>query len=242
MTDVTPSGFSPDLPPPSQGAGDVTDLDLSPPASLSLPLWRSLLLNLMDRVSPEKLPPLRLTSRPVDVGLLIGDLVSLPWYRTVFSSIGDVVAPETLPPLQLESRPVEVGELIGDQLGHGWWTSLAGNLRDRLAAGHAAPLHLTAKAVDPGGWSGWLQLPRWSSVIDAPKVFLADPPKAASTPPAPTARAGLTASPVAPLDPQLVLLEKQMRHDLRLAHVREALWLSLLAGEVAFLLVALLRG
>ena len=213
-----------------------------PPASLGLPLWRSLLLNLIDRVSPEKLPPLRLTSRPVDVGLLIGDLVSLPWYRTVFSNIGEVVAPETLPPLQLESRPIEVGELIGDQLEHGWWTSLAENLRDRLAAGRAAPLHLTAKAVDPGGWSGWLQLPRWSSVIDTPKVFLADPPKAASPQPLPIPRASLAPSPAAALDPELVLLERRLRHDLRLAHVREVLWLSVFAGEVAYLLLGLLRG
>jgi hypothetical protein len=242
MTNITPSGSSPDLASQSQRAGDFADLDFSPPASLSLPLWRSLLLNLMDRVSPEKPPPLRLTSRPVNVGLLVGDLVSLPWYRTVFSNIGDVVAPETLPPLQLESRPLEVGELIGDQLGHAWWTSLAGNLRDRLAASRAAPLHLTAKAVDPGGWSGWLQLPRWSSVIDAPKVFLADPPQTARPQPPATASAGLAPPLAVPPDPELVLLERQLRHDLRLAHVREVLWLSVLAGEVAFLLVGLLRG
>ena len=91
---------SSDMSAQSWAADDYTDLDFSPPASLNLPLWRSLLLNLMDRFSPDKLPPLRLTSRPVDVVLRVCDLVSLPWYRTVFSNIVDVVAPETLPPLQ----------------------------------------------------------------------------------------------------------------------------------------------
>ena len=48
-------------------------IDLLPPASLTQPLWKSLLTNLRDTFAPEKLPPLELTSRPVNVGLLLGD-------------------------------------------------------------------------------------------------------------------------------------------------------------------------
>src|SRR5216683_225242 len=96
-------------------------LDLLPPASLTQPLWRSLIGNLRDTFAPEKLPPLQLTSRPVNVGLLLGDRLSLPWFRTVFTNIGDVISPETLPPLELESTSVDVGELITAQLRHFWF-------------------------------------------------------------------------------------------------------------------------
>ncbi len=213
------------------------ELDLLPPPSLSLPLWRSLLIEVMDRLSPEKLPPLYLTCKPLDVGMLLGDLVDLPWYRTVFSNIGDVVAPETLPPLQLESRPVDVGELIGDQLDHGWWTSLLETLRDKIGSHRVPPLRLTSTPVNPDGLQGWLQLPSWSSVIEGPKVFLPDVQpavRAASPPDAPVESA--PPSP-APIDPQLVLLERQLRHDLRRARLREALWISILAAEVVYLVV-----
>ena len=82
----------------------MVDLDLSPPEGLTISLWRSLLLNIIDRVAPERLPPLELTSKPVDVGLMFGDLLELPWYRTVFSNLADVISPDMLPPLQLESQ------------------------------------------------------------------------------------------------------------------------------------------
>ena len=100
----------------------MVDLDLSPPEGLTISLWRSLLLNIIDRVAPERLPPLELTSKPVDVGFMFGDLLELPWYRTVFSNLADVISPDMLPPLQLESKPVDLGELLGDDLAHGWWT------------------------------------------------------------------------------------------------------------------------
>ena len=64
------------------------ELDLLLPASVTGPLWKSLLRNLRDRFFPEKLPPLQLTSRPVNTGMLIGDAVSLPWYRTVLRTWG----------------------------------------------------------------------------------------------------------------------------------------------------------
>src|SRR5271157_2414201 len=84
----------------------MVDLDLSPPEGLTVSLWRSLLLNFIDHVAPQRLPPLELTSKPVDVGLLAGDLLELPWYRTIFSNLADVISPDILPPLQLDSRPV----------------------------------------------------------------------------------------------------------------------------------------
>src|SRR5712692_760559 len=107
-------------------------VDLLPPASLTQPLWKSLLSYLRYTFAPEKLPPLELTSRPVNVGLLLGDRLSLPWFRTVFTNLGDVISPETLPPLELESTSVDVGELITDQLSHFWLGSLLRNLADRV--------------------------------------------------------------------------------------------------------------
>src|ERR1035437_1389370 len=101
----------------------MAELDFSPPEELIVPLWRSLLLNVLDRLSPERLPPLQLTSKPVDVGILVGDLVDLPWYRTVFTNLGDVISPETLPPLELESRPVDVGEITSDRMLESWWAT-----------------------------------------------------------------------------------------------------------------------
>ncbi len=62
-------------------------LDLLPPASLTQPLWRSLVGNLRDTFAPEKLPPLELTSRPVNVGLLLGDRLSLPTSKPILDII-----------------------------------------------------------------------------------------------------------------------------------------------------------
>ncbi|MGO9520220.1 MAG: hypothetical protein ACLPND_24550, partial [Candidatus Korobacteraceae bacterium] len=75
----------------------MLDLDISPPEELTVSLWRSLLLNVIDRVAPQRLPPLELTSKPVEVGILFGDLLELPWYRTVFSNLSDVISTDTLP-------------------------------------------------------------------------------------------------------------------------------------------------
>ncbi len=152
------------------------EFDFSPPEELTISLWRSLLLNVLDRLSPERLPPLQLTSKPVDVGILVGDLVDLPWYRTVFTNLGDVISPETLPPLELESRPVDVGELLGDDLSRGWWDTLMASLRDRLAPEKLPPLDLTSQPVAVFGAESSLQILDWSTLISTPKVFLKDAP------------------------------------------------------------------
>ncbi len=213
------------------------ELNLLPPAELTTPLWRSLLGNLRDRFLPQQLPPLAITSRPVDVGMLVGDLLNLPWYRTVFTNLGDVVTPETLPPLELESRPVDVGELIGDQLGRPWWSSLLRNLADAAAPERLPPLELTSKPVKPQSASEWLLVPAWSSVIDTPKVFL---PDRSLVLPA-RRRPFVPARPLAATgrDDAAFLrdLTKDKQRALRRAHLREALWISLAAAEVVFLVV-----
>src|SRR5271167_4590564 len=157
-------------------------LDLLPPASLTQPLWRSLVGNLRDTFAPEKLPPLVLTSRPVYVGLALGERLRLPWFRTVFTNIGDVSSQEILPPLELESQPVHVGELITDQLSHFWWGSLLRNLADRVAPETQPALQLTAKPVLDIIPKSWILLPLWSEVVDTPKVFYPDKPKTPDAP------------------------------------------------------------
>lgn len=210
------------------------DLDFSPPASLTLPLWRSLLANLLDRLAPEKLPPLQLTSRPVNVGMLVGDMVDLPWYRTVFTNLGDVISPEVLPPLELESRPVDVGELIADRLRHSWWSSLLGQLRDAVSPDRVPLLRLTSKPFNPPGMSGRLQVPSWSALLGTPKVFLPDAPKAASLSRTAAAVASAPAKPI-PVDPEVLRLERQLKRDLMRARLREAFWIGLLAAEAVVL-------
>ena len=220
----------------------MVDLDLSPPEGLDLPLWRSLLLNFIDRVAPERLPPLELTSKPVDVGILPGDLFELPWYRTIFSNLGDVISPETLPPLQLESRPVDVGELLGDDLAHGWWDSLLGNIRDRIAPEKLPPLPLTSHPVPAFGADVSLQILDWSSLISTPKVFLPD----AATESAPTttfeqAAPTATAPASAPIPAELLIARMRLTTDLGRTRFRRRIWIGLAAAEAVFLVVALFK-
>ena len=215
-----------------------------PKASLESALQvRSLLANLRDTFAPEKLPPLQLTSRPLDVGMLLGDRLAVPWYRTVFTNLGDVVSPETLPPLELESQPVDVGELIADQLSHLWLTSLLRNLADAVAPERWPALPLTSKPDESIMLSTMMLLPRWSSLIEGPKVFLPDAPKLRSS-------AGLPDRPVALPAPALPkpdtaqveflhLLEKDLRRDLRRSRLRVRLWMSLAAVLVVFMLASL---
>lgn len=212
-------------------------LDLLPPASLTQPLWKSLVGNLRDTFAPAKLPPLELTSRPVYVGLALGDRLRLPWFRTIFTNIGDVLSPEILPPLELESRPVDVGELITDQLSHFWWGSLLRNLADRVSPETLPALDLTAKPVLDIIPKSWILLPLWSEVVDTPKVFYPDTPR--------------TAEPVRPLNLQAVpdALEKQaafiveptaadLMRDIRRSRIRQRIWIGLATAQVVYMVLA----
>jgi len=223
--------FSEPVNPDSRASGTgERQLDLLLPESWNRPVWKSLLGNLRDTFAPEKLPPLRLTSRPVDVGMLAGDILSLPWYRTVFTNLGDVISPETLPPLDLESRPVDVGELIGDQMSHMWWTSLLRNLADAVAPERMPPLQLTSSPMEMGSASSQMQLPRWSSVISTPKVFLPDrikPAYSVTLPKAPPPKPD-------PAEVEFVhVLELDLKRDLRRSRLRQRLWVSLAFLELA---------
>jgi hypothetical protein len=216
-------------------ASDSHELELLLPENWNRPLRKRLLDHLRDTLSPEKLPPLHLTSRPVDVGMLAGDILSLPWYRTVFTNLGDVISPETLPPLQLESRSVDVGELIGDQMSHMWWSSLLRSLADVAAPERLPALQLTSAPMDdPSLTAGAMQLPRWSSVINTPKVFYPDKPKAAFV------QAPRAATPPPKPDPAEVefvhVLEADLKRDLRRSIFRQRLWISLAVIEVLALI------
>jgi len=213
------------------------ELDLSPPPGLTDGLFRSLIGNLRDRFAPEKLPPLVLTSRPVDVGVMLGDRIAAPWFKTVFRNISDVVSPEELPPLQLESVPIDVGELIGDELQHGWWTSLLRNLADRVAPERLPTLHLTSAPVHPIEASTELFTPLWSTLLTGPKVYDPATPQEAR-------RGGfnLQAEASAPervspmFAPEVRLATQSLKRDIRRGHIREALWVSCVVTQVAFLI------
>lgn len=208
-------------------------IDLLPPASLTQPLWKSLLSNLRDKFAPEKLPPLLLTSRPIDVGLLLGERLRLPWFRTVFTNIGDVISPETLPPLELESIPVDVGELITDQLSHFWFSSLLRNLADRLVPEKLPRLDLTSKPITNILPEGWILLPAWSEVISTPKVFYPDKPTPSTSSvrlPVP-ALATVPAVQEARKDPT----EAGLLRDLRRSRIRRGIWIAMAAAQAIYL-------
>ena len=216
------------------------DLDFAPPEELTLPLWRSLVLNVIDRVAPERLPPLQLTSKPVDVGLMVGDLMELPWYRTVFTNIADVVSPEMLPPLQLESHPIDVGELLGDSIARGWWDSLLGNVRDRISPERLPPLELTSDPVKAFEADTWLQIMDWSSLIDGPKVYLPDAPRVTAS----YSTEHVYEAPVvvaAPINPEMQVIEMQFKRDISRSRLRQKIWISLVAAEAVFLVVAIVK-
>src|SRR5277367_6513964 len=225
-------------PEPSSSAS-LPALDLLPPPSLTQPLWRSLVGNLRDTFAPEKLPPLQLTSRPVYVGLALGERLRMPWFRTVFSNIGDVISPEILPPLELESRPVDVGELITDQLSHFWWGSLLRNLADRVAPETQPTLNLTAKPILDIIPKSWILLPLWSEVVDTPKVFYPDKPKAADTRPLNLQPAALPAENMETLAIEPTAAD--LLRDIRRSRVRQRIWIGVVAVQILFM-VAMALG
>jgi hypothetical protein len=218
----------------------MNNLEFAPPEALTLPLWRSLVLNLADRVAPERLPPLQLTSKPMDVGLMLGDRLAAPWYRTVFTNIADVVAPQDLPPLELTSSPVDVGELLGDNMAHAWWYSLLGNLRDRLSPERLPELELTSEPFRAWEANTWLQVLDWSNLLDTPKVYLPD---------APRADVGYSASEpfvevpsaLPEIAPSIVAAQMQFKRDISRSRFRQKIWISLVAAEVAFLVFAVVK-
>ena len=212
-------------------------LDLLPPASLTQPLWRSLVGNLRDSFAPAKLPPLQLTSRPVYVGLALGDRLRLPWFRTVFTNIGDVLSPEILPPLELESRPVDVGELITDQLSHFWWGSLLRNLADRVSPETLPALDLTSKPVLDIIPKSWILLPLWSEVVDTPKVFYPDKPKSTEA----ARPLNLQAVPAALEKQEALIVEPtatDLMRDIRRSRIRQRIWIGLATAQVVYMVLA----
>jgi hypothetical protein len=213
--------------------------DFLPPKSLTMPLWKRLFTNALDRFSAEP-PPLHLTSHPVNLGMILGERLAMPWYRSVFTNLGDVISPETLPPLELQSQPEDVGELLGDQMSRPWYKSLIRNLADQVAPERLPALSISSKPTNPAMSSDYLLAPQWSALLDVPKLFYPDKPKDARpyypafnlTPvPAP-------AQPT-PLDPmrrqQIELLTRQKKRELKFAHIREAIWVSCVLTELAFL-------
>jgi hypothetical protein len=218
----------------------MNNLDFAAPDELTVSLWRSLVLNLADRVAPERLPPLQLTSKPMDVGLMLGDRLAAPWYRTVFTNIADVVAPQDLPPLELTSSPVDVGELLGDNVAHPWWHSLLGNLRDRLSPERLPALELTSEPFKPYEADTWLQILDWSSLLDTPKVYLPDAPSPTTT------YSVVETEPQVPvvvptINPDVVVAETQFKRDISRSRLRQKIWISLVAAEIAFLVFAIVK-
>jgi len=220
----------------------MNNLEFGPPDSLTVPLWRSLVLNIIDRVAPERLPPLQLTSKPAFVGVMLGDRLASPWFKTVFVNIADVVSPEVLPPLELTSTPIDVGELVGDDVAHPWWHSLLGQVRDRLSPERLPELEVTSQPFQAWGADTWLQILDWSSLLDTPKVYLPD-----------AARDDVAHSytalplvveesvPLQELAPAILAAQTQFKRDISRSRLRQKMWISLVAAQIAFLVFAAIK-
>jgi len=230
-------------PPANPASSDIParaygGLDLLLPPDFFQPLWKSLADNIRYVIAPPKLPPLRLTSRPIDIGQLPSERLSMPWYRSIFTNIGDVLSPENLPPLQLESRPVDVGELIADQMSHMWWTSLLRNLADAVAPERLPALQLSSAPFEDASMTGgFMLLPRWSSVIEGPKIFHPDKPKTAYSVQIPQAPPRLEPEEVEFVQ---VLRDEmgELKTDLRRSRLRARLWIGFAAAEMIFVLAS----
>ena len=217
---------------------EVHQIELLPPASLRVPLWKSLAGNLRHTFAPEKFPPLQLSSRPIDLGVPLGERLRLPWFRTVFTNLGDVISPEALPPLELESVPVDIGEIISDQLSHLWFSSLLRNLADRLVPERLPKLELTSKPLENIVSETWLLMPRWSDVISTPKVFYPDKPKAATSSvviPLP-----ISATTTGPAMPPRNPTEAALIRDVRRSRIRGFVWMGIAAVQVVYLVVIMI--
>lgn len=217
---------------------EVHPIELLPPASLHVPLWKSLAGNLRHTFAPEKFPPLQLSSRPIDLGVPLGERLRSPWFRTIFTNLGDVISPEALPPLELESVPVDVGEIISDQLSHLWFSSLLRNLADRLVPERLPKLELTSKPFENIVSETWLLMPRWSDVISTPKVFYPDKPKAAASSvviPLP-----ISATTAGPAMPPRNPTEAALIRDVRRSRIRGFVWMGIAAVQVIYLVVIMI--
>jgi hypothetical protein len=215
--------------------------DFLPPKSLTAPLWKRILVNTHDRFAAEP-PPLALTSRPVNVGMILGDRIAMPWFRSVFTNIGDVISPETLPPLELQSQPEDLGELLGDQLSRPWYQSLIRSLADKIAPERLPALPLSSKPVEPVTSSSYLLAPQWSALLDVPKLFYPDKPKdsrpyypAFNLTPAPAMATG--AADDSARRQRIEYLTRQKKRAIKLARLREAVWVSCVLTEIVFLVI-----
>lgn len=225
---------------------DSSEINLLPPPELAIPLWRSLARNLRECLHPDRQPPLEITAKPAQVGMLVGDILDIPWYRTVFTNIGEVLAPETLPPLELESHAVDVGELISDQIQRGWWASLLRNLADSVAPENLPQLQLSSAPINPKTSSQYLMVPRWSALIESPRIAAGE--QGAAAPSASQfVRLGTPAqvtSPQAANESRAVVAAEiaETQRALRRARLREACWISATAIQIAFLLAWHIMG
>ena len=220
----------------------MNNLEFGPPDSLTVPLWRSLVLNIIDRVAPERLPPLQLTCKPAFVGVMLGDRLASPWFKTVFVNIADVVSPEVLPPLELTSTPIDVGELVGDEVAHPWWHSLLGQVRDRLSPERLPELEVTSQPFQAWGADTWLQILDWSSLLDTPKVYLPDAARDDVAHSYTALPLGVEEPvPLQELAPAILAAQTQFKRDISRSRLRQKMWISLVAAEIAFLVFAAIK-
>jgi hypothetical protein len=127
-------------------------------------------------------------------------------------------------------------------LAHLWFSSLLRNLADRLVPERLPALQLTAKPDETVLPAATLLLPRWSGVIDGPKVFLPDAPKAAYAGQAGRAAAPAIPEPVAVELEYFHVMENDLKMDLQRSRFRARLWIALASAQVLYLVGMMIWG
>jgi hypothetical protein len=136
---------------------------------------------------------------------------------------------------------VDIGELVGDEIAHPWWNSLLGNLRDRLSPERLPALELTSEPFKPFEADTWLQILDWSNLIDTPKIYLPDTPRAAAATYYVPAEPLEVAATIEEFAPAIIASQMQFKRDISRSRFRQKIWMSLVAAQVAFLIFAVIK-
>jgi hypothetical protein len=130
--------------------------------------------------------------------------------------------------------------LVSDLTSHPWWASLLRNLADTVAPEPVLTADISSSPVDPEPASSYLNVPRWSSLISTPKVFLRDPePTYCSPLPVFAGFApGVPSSEEAiEIDEMVQQLKKEIRHS----RLREKLWIATSVVTLVLTVISLIH-
>ena len=102
-------------------------------------------------------------------------------------------------------------------------------------------LEITSQPFQPWEVDTWLQVLDWSSLLDTPKVYLPDAPRDDRHYAAPLEPIVVEATPIEEYAPAVIAAQTQFKRDISRSRLRQKIWISLVAAEVAFLVFAAIK-